>query len=340
MTHRTDLSEQPDFEHGASLRQGSDDQPMNKGLMAVGALAIAGLSAAVSWYGVQWLTSSDGDGLASPTATPDATAATVPLTFNLEEVEAQAVGLFSPPSCGDTWSADSAAAHGIIPEVAVTTGATRASATVSFANTNDVLTAFLAQEGQMIITRDDVVVTPDWGSEFVPELFVTTPGAAAPASDVIQFTGATLCDTAAELSALWDDFDWAGATEQEITERQQQAEDFEAEHAALPPGEYKVYSWTPVILGEPAAAARALTEEGITGLAYLQYTAGYSPIQEDPRIQEYCEESQTPDGQPELLCDVPQDVLAEVLTRDVPQHYVVAADAAVAISEPATFIVQ
>lgn len=308
--------------------------------MAVGAVAIAGLSAAIGWYGVQWLTSADSDDLASPTTSPDATAATIPLTFNLDEVENQALGLFSPPGCGENWSAETAAAHGIVPQVEVTTGATRASATVSFVNTNDVLTAFLAQEGQMIITRDDVVVTPDWGSEFVPELFVTTPQAAAPASDVIQFTGATLCDTAAQLSALWDDFDWAGATEQEIAERQQQAENFEAENAALPPGEYKVYSWTPVILGEPAAAARALIEEGITGLAYLQYTAGYSPIQEDPRIQDYCEQSQTPDGQTELLCDVPQDVLNEVLTRDVPEHYVVEADAAVAISEPATFVVE
>ena len=313
---------------------------MNKGLMAVGAIAVAGLSAAIGWYGVQWLTSSDDDPIAAPTATPDAPVPTLPLTFNLDDVEAQATGLFTAPTCGDTWSEDSATVHGVIPQVDVTTGATRVSATVSFANTNDVLTAFLAQEGQMIITRDDVVVTPDWGSEFVPELFVTTSGAAAPASDVIQFTGATLCDTAAELSAIWDDFDWAGASEQDIAARQQQAEQFEADNASLPPGEYKVYAWTPVILGEPAAAARALLEEGFTNLAHLQYTAGYSPLQEDPRIQDYCDQSQTPDGQTELLCDVPQDVLAEVLTRDVPTHYVVEGDAAVAISEPATFTVE
>ena len=313
---------------------------MNKGLMAVGAIAVAGLSAAIGWYGVQWLTSSDGDQIATPTATPDAPVETVPLTFNLAEVETEAAGLFTPPTCGETWSADSTLVHGVIPEVAVATGATRASATVSFQNTNDALTAFLAQEGQMIITRDGVVVTPDWGSEFVPELFVTTPGAAAPASDAIQFSGATLCDTAAELSALWDDFDWAQASEQEIAARQQEAEQFESDNASLPPGEYQVYAWTPVILGEPAAAARALVEEGISDIAHLQYTAGYSALSDDPRIQGYCDESQTPDGQTELLCDVPQDVLAEVLTRDVPTHYVVEADAAVAISEPATFTVE
>lgn len=313
---------------------------MNKGLMAVGAVAIAGLSAAIGWYGIQWLTASDNEPIAAPTATPDAPVATVPLTFNLADVEAQASGLFTPPGCGDTWSSDSVSVSGVVPEVSVVTGATRASATVSFANNNDTLTAFLAQEGQLVITRDDVVVTPDWGSEFVPDLFATPAHSAAPTSDVIQFTGATLCDTAAELSALWDDFDWANATEQDIADRQQQAHAFETENAALPPGEYKVYAWTPVIFGEPAAAARALVEEGFSDIAHLQYTAGYSPLRDDPRIQDYCDESETAGGQTELLCDVPQDVLAEVLTRDVPTHYVVQADAAVAISEPATFTVE
>lgn len=334
------MSGQPDFKHNASLRQGGDNQPMKKVLMAVGAIAIAGLSAAIGWYGIKWLTAPDADQVATPTATPGAPTPTIPVTFNLAEVEAQAAGLFTPPRCGETWSADSAAAHGIIPEVAVTTGATRASATMSFANTNEVLTAFLAQEGQLIITRDDVVVTPDWGAEFVPELFVTTPQASAPASDVFQFTGATLCDTAAELSAIWDDFDWANATEAQIAQRQQQAADFEAEHASLPPGEYKVYAWTPVILGEPAAAARALVEEGFTDIAHLQYNAGYSPLRDDPRIQDHCEVTQNPDGQTEMPCNVPQDVLTEVLARDVPPHYVVEDEAALAISEPATFIVE
>ncbi len=308
--------------------------------MAVGAVAVAGLSAAIGWYGVKLLTGSDETGLASPTVSPTVDVPTVPLAFDLAAVESEATGLFTPPLCGEKWTAEPTAAHGVMPEVAVVTGATRASATVTFANSNDTLTAFLAQEGQLIITRDGVVVTPAWGSEFVPDLFVTTPEAAAPVSGSIDFSGATLCDTAAELSAIWDDFNWDGATEQQIAERQGLAEQFESDNSELPPGEYRVYAWTPVILGEPAAAARALAEEGLSGLAYLQYTAGYSPIKDDPRIQEYCDESTTPGGQTELLCDVPQDVLTEVLTRDVPTHYVVEADAAVAISAPATFTIE
>ncbi|MFN3867025.1 MAG: hypothetical protein ACK4MD_09990 [Demequina sp.] len=313
---------------------------MNKGLMAVGAVAIAGLSAAVGWYGVQLLTGNGGAAVAEPTSTPTSDIATVPVTFNLAEVEAQAAGLFTPPACGEEWSAQAAPANGVIPEVTVARGTVSASATVTFTTADEELIAFLAQEGQLIITRDGVVVTPDWGSEFVPDLFVTSTDTTAPSSDSIDFTGATLCDTAARLSAIWDDFEWSGASENQIAERQREAEAFEAANSDLPPGEYAVYAWTPVILGEPAAAARALTSEGLTDLAYLEYTAGYSVIRDDPRIADYCRESLTPDGQSELLCEVPQDVLSEVLARNVPEHYVVDAPAAVAISEPATFTVE
>ncbi len=308
--------------------------------MAVGAVAIAGLSAAVGWYGVKLLTADAASPSHDPSAPATADGPTVSLTFNLTEVEEEAAGLFTPPACGAAWSAEPTVANGVIPEVAVTLQEMSASATVTFTSEDDALTAFLAQEGQLIITRDGVVVTPDWGSEFVPDLFVTSTDTAAPTSDSIEFTGATLCDTAAELSAIWDDFEWSGASDEEIGARQQEAADFERENSDLPPGDYEVYAWTPVIQGEPAAAARALLNEGMTGLAYLQYTAGYSSIKDDPRIADHCRASETPDGQDEMLCDVPQDVLAEVLTRDVPKHYVVDNPAAVAISQPATFTIE
>ena len=328
------------FLRGASMRPGGHDQPMNKGLMAVGAVAIAGLSAAIGWYGVKLLVPADEQAVAEPTGTPTADVDTVPLTFDLAAVEQQASGLFTPPACGEEWSSEPVEANGVIPVVEAMTTQGGASVTTSFQNASTETKAFLAQEGQLIVTRDGVVVTPDWGSEFVPDLYVTTSDASAPTSDTVDFSGAALCDVAGELSAIWDDFDWSSATEEEIAARQQEAEDFEAEHQDLPPGEYQVYAWSPIILGESAAAARALVEEGITDLAYLQYTAGYSPLRDDPRIAEHCEESETPDGQTELLCDVPQDVLTEVLRRDVPTYYVVEAEPAIAISEAATFTVE
>ena len=318
------------------------DVAMNKGLMAVGALAIAGASAAIGWYGVKLLVEPGAQADATPFASPaaDDNDATVPVTFDVQQIESEADGLFTPPACGEEWSSEAQPANGVVPEVSVTNDATGATASVDFVTTEDQALAFLAQEGQLIVTRDDVVVTPDWGSEFVPDYRVASPEGPSTSSSTIDFSGPSLCDVAAELSAMWDDFDWEGATDAEIAARQAEAEEFENEHRDLPTGEYKVYAWTPVILGDSAAAARALIEEGFTDLAYLQYTAGYSPLADSAEIEQYCEESPTPDGSTEMLCDVPQDVLAELLQRDVPQHYVVDAEPAVAISEAATFTIE
>ncbi|WP_084038758.1 hypothetical protein [Demequina sp. NBRC 110053] len=312
---------------------------MNKGLLAVGAVALAGLSAAVGWYGVQFLTSSEGEAAGEPSASPSAPAQTVAVTFDVGEIEAEAGGLFTPPECGEEWSADPATAHGISPQVTVESDQTGASATVSFVTDADQATAFLAQQGQLIVTRDGVVVTPDWGNEFVPAYAVASPEGASPAGEPLDFTGASLCDVSAQMSAIWEGFDWATATEEEVAERQAAAAAFEDENADLPAGEYKVYAWTPVILGEPAAAARALIEEGFTDLAYLQYTAGYSPLAGAQELEPYCSESQTQGGT-EMLCDVPQEVLTELLEREVPAHYVVEAAPAIAISEAATFTIE
>ena len=318
------------------------DVAMNKGLMAVGALAIAGASAAIGWYGVQLLVNPDSQAGATPVASPtqDSAASTVPVTFDVGQIEAEAAGLFTPPACGDEWSSEAQPANGVVPEVSVTHDAAGATASVSFVTTEDQALAFLAQEGQLIVTRDGVVVTPDWGGEFVPDYRVASPEGPSTSSSTVDFSGPSLCDVAAELSAMWDDFDWESATDDDIAARQAEAEEFENEHRELPAGEYKVYAWTPVILGDSAAAARALIEEGFTDLAYLQYTAGYSPLADAAEIEEYCEESPTQDGSSELLCDVPQDVLAGLLQREVPEHYVVDAPPAVAISEAATFTIE
>ncbi len=313
-------------------------EPMHKGLMVVGAITVAGASAAVGWFGVKWLVSSDAPSAAAPSETP--AGATVELAYDLEDIESAADGLFTPPACGETWTAEPQSAHGIIPVVTVESADGAAAARVAFTSEAEGITAFLAQQGQLIVTRDDVVVTPEWGSEFVPELIMTAGETPSAQSDSYAITGSSLCDVADEMSALWDDFDWDNATDEEITERYEEVAAFESEHAELPAGEYKVYAWSPVIQGEAAAIARELTEEGLTDLALLQYTAGYSAIAGDERIAPYCEESETPDGQTELLCDVPQDVLTDVLTRDVPESYVVDAAPTVAISEAFTFTVE
>ncbi|GMA35269.1 hypothetical protein [Demequina litorisediminis] len=67
---------------------------MHKGLMVVGAIAVAGASAAVGWYGVKWLVSSDGEPAPGTSAVE---ASTVSLSYDLDAIESQAAGLFEPP---------------------------------------------------------------------------------------------------------------------------------------------------------------------------------------------------------------------------------------------------
>ncbi|WP_062077595.1 hypothetical protein [Demequina globuliformis] len=311
---------------------------MNKGLMAVGAVALAGASAAVGWFGVQFLFAPESSDTAAE-GSDAPSGATVPLTFDLAQVVEHGDGLFTPPACGETWSAEPTPGNGVMPVVEVTQNDSGASARVAFTSQSEGITAFLAQEGQVVVTRDDVVVTPDWGSEFAPELFITTDEVTAAPGAQLDMSGASLCDVASELDSILSDFDWENATEDEINAQYEKAAQFEQDNADLPAGEYKVYAWSPIIMGEQAAVARKLAEEGITDLALLQYTAGYSPIAQDERIQPYCEENETPEGTTELLCDVPQEVLLEVLERDVPESYIVDNEPTVAISEAFSFTV-
>lgn len=315
---------------------------MRKLLLVIGAVAVAAASAAVGWFGVRLFINPDEPAASpSPTVSPTPSTDTVSLTFDLAQIEAEAAGLFVPPVCGESWTAPAHSAHGIVPTVQVgepQDGA--ASATVAFGTEADHAVAFLGQQGQIIVTRDDVVVTPDWGSEFVPDLYTADPSGTGSASQSIAITGPALCDVAAELAALWDDFDWDTATDEDINAQYQQAAEFEEANATLPPGEYKVYAWTPVILGDHAAIAITLAEEGITDLAHLQYAAGYSPLAGDPRIEPYCRSETTDDGEIDSQCDIPQDVLSEVLRRDVPSEYIVDAPPEVAMSEAATFTIE
>ncbi|WP_152648020.1 hypothetical protein [Demequina sediminicola] len=311
---------------------------MHKGLMVVGGIALASASAAIGWFGVQWLFQPD-DTSASAESTEPA-GPTTPLSYDLSQVLANGEDLFSPPQCGETWTSEVTPGNTVVPIVNVTTTDSGATANVAFTSDAEGVTAFLAQTGQLIVTRDDVVVTPNWGSEFVPELYMTTGDTQTAPGPDLEMTGASLCDVADELNSILADIDWENSTQEEIDAQYAKAAEFEAEHETLPAGDYKVYAWSPIIRGEQAAVARTLFEEGVTDVSLLQYTAGYSALSEDERIQPYCDEAETPDGGTELLCDVPQDVLIEVLERDVPESYIVDAEPAVAISEAFAFTIE
>jgi len=311
-------------------------------LKFVAALLVACASAAVGWYGVKWWQA--GQVISAPivTTTPSPSAtpiATMRLTFDLAALTTAVDPLLTRPECGDAWDGSATAANGIAAVAGASmrseNGVDELDITAGYKTASNDPIAFLATEGNFIVTRNGVVVSPDWGAEYVPQYFVAQAGTITTTSDGATLTGSSLCDVADQLSAIWDSIDFTTATAEDIAAAQQLTNDFNAAHAALPPGEYKIYSWSPVVLGEPAAIARALTEEGVNDIGTLAYSIGSSPLADDPRLSPYCVDEMDDFGNAVARrCDVPAAVLQDVIARDVPASYVVEGPPAVALSAP------
>ena len=320
---------------------------MPKALKIVAAVMVALASATIGWFGVKWYQDSKAAAPTSPSASPTPTTtavAYVHLTFNLDEVSSQVTDLIPHPQCGDKWSDDAAVANGVKisaeADVKSVSGADHLTITSGFTPAGQEPVAFLGAEGAYIVTRDGVVVSPDWSAEYVPQYFVAAGGSVTPAGDGVTVTGPTLCDVADQLGAIWADVDFATATPEDIAAAQAKTDAFNSDHAALPAGEYKIYAVAPVVLGEAAAIARALSEEGVNDIGTLSYSIGDSPLGRDARIEKYCTDETNAEGDVVTRnCDVPQEVLAEVLARDVPKEYVVEGPPALAVSEPVVITV-
>jgi hypothetical protein len=317
---------------------------MPKPLIIVAALLVAALSASAGWFGVKAWRESQTVAQPSTQTSPTASASPVPqdqtlsLTFDVESIDDSVTDMTQVPACGDTYAPDPHVANNVEARVdgavMLNNGVETLEANPGFRVAGDDALAFLASEGTIVVTRDDVVVSPDWGAEFVPEYYAAKPNDTMLTEGNVSMTGADFCDVSDVRSAIWEDIDWAIATDPEIAEVQAESDAFDAEHKDLPAGEYKLYMLSPVIVGEPAAIARALTEEGISGLATLQYTVGYSPLADEPDVQQYCEST---DGSSETAterqCYVPTETLLDLLRRDVPIDYVVAGEPDQGVSE-------
>jgi len=318
-----------------------------KALKIVAALMVAVASATIGWFGVKWYQGSQPTAPTSPSASPSPTTtavAYVHLTFNLDKLSSQVDGLIPHPQCGDKWSAEPAAVNGVKlsadADVKSVDGADQLTISSGFGPVGQDPVAFLGTEGDYIVTRDGVVISPDWGAEYVPQYYVAVPGSVTPAGDGVTLTGPTLCDVADQLAAIWAGVDFTTATAADIAAAQAKTDTFNKEHASLPAGEYKIYAVAPIVLGEPAAIARALSEEGVNDIGTLAYSIGDSPLGHDPRLDQYCTDETNASGAVVTRnCNVPQDVLADVLARDVPEEYVVDGPPALAVSEPVVITV-
>ncbi|MCR6711909.1 MAG: hypothetical protein NVV57_04070 [Demequina sp.] len=320
---------------------------MPRALKIAAALMVALASAAIGWFGVKWWQDAHVTAEPSPSAssTPTATSiAYVHLTFDNSKVVAAASAVMQHPACGDTWSGDATAANGVVLTAEATLddedGVDTLSITSNYTPEGQDPVAFVGAEGYYIVTRDGVVISPDWGGEYVPQYFVAIPGSKTPAGEGVSLTGPTLCDVSGQLAEIWANVDFDTATPEDIQAAQDATDAFNAEHAELPSGEYKIYAVAPIIVGEPAAIARALNDEGVSNIGTLSYSIGDTPLADDPRLEPYCTDQVSGEGDVTIrVCDVPQDVLDEVLARDVPQEYVVDGAPALAISKPVTITI-
>ena len=320
---------------------------MPRALKIAAALMVALASAAIGWFGVKWWQDAHVTAEPSPSSTPTnstTNVAYVRLTFDVSKVTSSVSGLVEHPACGEEWSGDPSAANGVKLTVNASLGeeADIDSLTISAEYTPEGQepVAFVGAEGYYVITRDGKVVSPDWGGELVPQYFVVIPGSKTGAGEGVSLTGPTLCDVADQLAEIWAGVDFDTATPEDIQAAQDATDAFNTEHASLPPGEYKIYAVAPVLLGEDAAIARALDDEGVANLGTLSYSIGDTPLAHDPRLDPYCSDQPSGDaGETARVCDVPQDVLNDVLARDVPQEYVVPGKPALAVSEPVTIVI-
>lgn len=320
---------------------------MPKALKIAAALMVALASATIGWFGVKWW--QDSQATAAPVISgspkPDTSEiAYVHLTFDLDNVTAQVSDLLPRPVCGEPWDGATTGANGVTLSVTAQKDAAgdiqQVDISAGFSPEGADPVAFLGAEADYIVTRDGVVVSPDWGAEYVPQYYVASTGIATSTGDGVTLSGPTLCDVADQLAEIWADIDFSSATDEEIAAAQEASDAFNAEHASLPPGEYKIFAVAPVMLGEPAAIARALSEEGVNDIGTLAYSIGDSPLGSDPRIVDYCSDEQDSTGEVVARnCDVPSDVLTEVLARDVPAAYVIDGAPTLAVSEPVVVII-
>jgi hypothetical protein len=267
------------------------------------------------------------------------------LSYDAEALAEEIDALFEPPACGETFEAKATEANGVTPIASATLRQQPSWMSIDVAATfttdfEDVVT-FLADDQNIVVTRDGVVVSPDLEATYTPSLFRATEGFDTVQAAGLGFSPANLCDVADKFSDFWDTFDWDTATSAERAEADRLATEVHAAHAEFPPGEYAMYVWTPIVMGEPAAIARALAEEGLTELAYLEWNLGWTELASDPRLTKYCTTETDADGQVVgTLCDVPAAVLRDVLARDVPASYIVDVPPALGISAPAVIVVE
>lgn len=281
-----------------------------------------------------------------PGATPSLSASTISVTWDPTAAIADATAGFHVPKCGDAWAPTPTSVGGVTlaPQAQYwpLDGDGRDSVSVATSLHSDgPPVKFLADTYAYVITHEGVVVAAALTFE---NLDLT--GASSEASTQATMFASDLCaaqDAAAEAwrsvglepnatDAMTDA--QKAAIQPQLDDMHAQLEQIRKDYKALPSGTYQVYAVTPIVFGEQLAAAQAIAATGYFNPGYINTDIGSTVFRNDPRISPYCSSL---DGSG--FCDVPQDVLREVLTFTVDEASVDTTPSGVAISEPVTVTV-
>lgn len=291
-------------------------------------------------YGPEWASVGTADG---PTTSASPSSSVLAVMWDPGITTADALAGFRYPECGAEFAPAAVSVGGVIPEVQDDgayedpVGGTVLSFTELYVTEPDGPAAVLSLPYMFVITLDDeVVLTP--GNDFGPYLsldLATTTGQSSQGG--IGIGRGSFCDAREAYREAFEEVDWEELSPDEQEQRQIESdawwEKWNKDHAQPPPGTYRVYIVTPIVLGEQALVGQALRDLGVDYLPNLEGNLAYTPLADDPRVVPYCTTVQQVDYEEEV-CDPPADVLRDVLTMEIDAAKVVHAEPGIAISEP------
>lgn len=296
------------------------------GVVAVGAAGWA----ALNYLPALGVASADGT---TASASPSSTLVSV--TWNPEPEYDKAVAGFHWPQCGEEFAPAAQAVDGI---TAVPALGTLSEGGGGFLDIQENFTAedgeprwLLAQQGSYVVTEDDIVVYSA-GDGYQGVDYYTTGLINGQRSYGIW--AANSCEAREELTALQDEYFGDGSNSLPADEEEEYEEalnEIFTKYEQFTPGTYKIYLVTPVILGEQAALAEAFSDAGISSVNGIESDITWSDLSDDDRVGPYCVGSRNAG---DLQCNIPPDVLRDVLTMEVDPANIDAADGGVAISAP------
>jgi len=293
------------------------------GRAAVGTVAAIAAVAVGGYAALNYLPTIGGPAAEGPTASgspnPSPSADLKAVSWNPKrDFDAAFIG-FKLPECGDEFKPTAQSVGGLTPEARATIQNEPGYGAWFILNPNfvgdsEAKEPVLADPTMYVITLDHEVVYTS-RQEFVGmELYHTNSAIMSPKFGVSR---SDFCDARVDFEEMIKDFkefNWDTATSEEKNAWDKAWRDFEKRWSDFEPGTYRLYYVTPMVFGEQLALAEAFAADGVDSLQELSMDIGSTELSRDDRVAPYCSGSRDAG---DWTCQVPPDVLREVLTREI-----------------------